>query len=39
MFEELLRRLPALALASSEPPARRPSNFITGLESLPVTIR
>jgi cytochrome P450 family 142 subfamily A polypeptide 1 len=36
MFEELLPRLPGLRLASDAPPPRRPSNFIVGLESLPV---
>jgi cytochrome P450 family 142 subfamily A polypeptide 1 len=39
LFEELLARLPTLALASDEPPSRRPSNFITGIESLPVLVR
>lgn len=38
MFEELLRRMPGLALASDAPPPRRPSNFITGLASLPVEL-
>ena len=38
VFEELLRRLPALELASEEPPRRRPSNFITGIEALPVAV-
>jgi cytochrome P450 family 142 subfamily A polypeptide 1 len=38
MFEELLRRLPRVELASDEPPPRRPSNFIVGLESLPVRV-
>jgi cytochrome P450 family 142 subfamily A polypeptide 1 len=37
MFEQLLRRLPDLALADGGPPPRRPSNFITGIEALPVT--
>jgi cytochrome P450 family 142 subfamily A polypeptide 1 len=36
MFEELLRRLPDLELASDEPLPRRPSNFICGIESMPV---
>ncbi len=35
-FEELVRRMPTLALADAEPPPRRPSNFICGLEHLPV---
>jgi cytochrome P450 family 142 subfamily A polypeptide 1 len=39
LFEELLHRLPSLALAGDEAPPRRPSNFITGLESLPVEMR
>ncbi len=38
MFEELIRRLPDLELASDEPPPRRPSNFITGFERIPVRI-
>jgi cytochrome P450 family 142 subfamily A polypeptide 1 len=36
MFEELLRRLPDLELASSEPLPLRPSNFIVGIEKMPV---
>jgi len=35
-LEELVRRMPTLALVSDEPPPRRVSNFISGLESLPV---
>ena len=35
-FEEALRRLPNLELASSDPPPLRPSNFVSGIESLPV---
>jgi len=35
-FEEALRRLPGLELASSDPPPLRASNFISGIESLPV---
>jgi cholest-4-en-3-one 26-monooxygenase len=38
MFEELLHRLPNLELASSEPPPLRPSNFIVGIEHLPVQV-
>jgi cytochrome P450 family 142 subfamily A polypeptide 1 len=38
MFEELLRRAPGLRLASDAPPPLRPSNFIVGLESLPVRV-
>lgn len=37
MFETLLERLPDLALASAAPLARRHSNFIVGIESMPVT--
>jgi len=36
LFEELLRRWPDIALASSAPLRRRPSNFITGIEEMPV---
>ena len=36
MFEELLRRLPDLALATDAPLPRRPSNFIVGIERMPV---
>jgi cytochrome P450 family 142 subfamily A polypeptide 1 len=36
MFEELLRALPDLELASSDPLPLRPSNFIVGIESMPV---
>lgn len=39
MFETLLERLPDLELASDEPPPLRPSNFIVGYESMPVTFR
>jgi cytochrome P450 family 142 subfamily A polypeptide 1 len=37
MFTELLRRLPDLQLATDDPLPRRASNFITGLETMPVT--
>jgi cytochrome P450 family 142 subfamily A polypeptide 1 len=37
MFERLFARLPDLALASDDPPPRRSANFISGIESLPVT--
>ncbi|MAI80663.1 MAG: cytochrome P450 [Deltaproteobacteria bacterium] len=37
MFEELNRRLPDLQLATDEKLPMRPSNFITGIESMPVT--
>ncbi|MDX1649232.1 MAG: cytochrome P450 [Myxococcota bacterium] len=36
MFEELLRRLPDLTLDAEEPLPMRPSNFITGIERMPV---
>jgi cytochrome P450 family 142 subfamily A polypeptide 1 len=39
LLEELLPRMPGLALASDEPPPLRASNFISGLESLPVECR
>lgn len=38
-FEELLRRMPALELADAAPPPRRASNFICGIEHLPVEWR
>jgi cytochrome P450 family 142 subfamily A polypeptide 1 len=37
MFEQLFARLPDLALATRESLPRRASNFISGLESMPVT--
>jgi cholest-4-en-3-one 26-monooxygenase len=37
MFERIFERLPDLALSAPGPFERRPSNFISGLESLPVT--
>jgi len=36
MFEVLLERLPDLALASDAPLPLRRSNFIVGIESMPV---
>jgi cytochrome P450 family 142 subfamily A polypeptide 1 len=36
MFETLLERLPDLTLASDGPLPRRPSNFIVGIEHMPV---
>jgi len=39
MFEELLRRIPHLELVGSDPPPVRASNFISGIESLPVECR
>jgi cholest-4-en-3-one 26-monooxygenase len=38
-LEELVHRMPELALASDDPPPRRVSNFISGIESLPVAWR
>jgi cytochrome P450 family 142 subfamily A polypeptide 1 len=35
-FEEALRRLATLELVSDAPPPQRPSNFVSGIESLPV---
>jgi cytochrome P450 family 142 subfamily A polypeptide 1 len=36
LFEELFRRFPDIELATSEPLPLRPSNFIVGLERMPV---
>ena len=36
MFERLLVRLPDMKLGTDEPLPRRPANFISGLESMPV---
>jgi cytochrome P450 family 142 subfamily A polypeptide 1 len=36
MFEELSRRLPDLELATDDPLPQRASNFITGIEAMPV---
>ncbi len=36
MFEELMRRLPDIELATDEKLPLRPSNFIVGIESMPV---
>ena len=36
LFEEVLRRMPDIELASDAPLRRRPSNFITGIEEMPV---
>jgi cytochrome P450 family 142 subfamily A polypeptide 1 len=38
MFEELLARMPDLELAAEEPVPYRNSNFITGIEEMPVRI-
>jgi cytochrome P450 family 142 subfamily A polypeptide 1 len=39
LLEEVLRRMPGLTLATSEPPPLRASNFISGLETLMVEAR
>jgi cytochrome P450 family 142 subfamily A polypeptide 1 len=39
MFEELLARIPNLALVSDELPPRRASDFVCGFEAMPVQIR
>jgi cytochrome P450 family 142 subfamily A polypeptide 1 len=39
LVEEAVQRLPDLALATDDPPPLRASNFISGLESLPVACR
>jgi cholest-4-en-3-one 26-monooxygenase len=36
MFEALLRRMPDITLATDDPLPLRPSNFIVGIESMPV---
>jgi cytochrome P450 family 142 subfamily A polypeptide 1 len=36
MFDELLARIPDMELATDEEPPMRPSNFITGIERMPV---
>ncbi|QCQ93638.1 cytochrome P450 [Rhodococcus sp. SGAir0479] len=36
LFQRLLARLPDMALATSEPLPRRPANFVSGLEQMPV---
>jgi cytochrome P450 family 142 subfamily A polypeptide 1 len=36
MFERLLARLPDMALADDAEPPRRPANFVSGFESMPV---
>jgi len=38
MFEELVRTLPDLELVDEARPPHRPSNFITGIETLPVRL-
>jgi cytochrome P450 family 142 subfamily A polypeptide 1 len=39
LFEELLRRMPDVELATDEPLPMRPSNFIVGVEKMPVRFR
>jgi cytochrome P450 family 142 subfamily A polypeptide 1 len=39
MFQELMRRLPDLSLESDDPLPIRPSNFIIGIEQMPVVFR
>jgi cholest-4-en-3-one 26-monooxygenase len=39
IFEELVRTLPNLELVSAEEPRRRASNFVVGIEELPVRVR
>jgi cytochrome P450 family 142 subfamily A polypeptide 1 len=38
VFEELLDRLPSLQLVDRVEPKRRPANFVSGFESLPVRV-
>ncbi|MEY2398447.1 MAG: cholest-4-en-3-one 26-monooxygenase [Actinomycetota bacterium] len=38
MFEQLLERVPDLAPASADEPPYRPANFISGYETLPVSL-
>lgn len=39
MFEEIVQRVSEVALASSEPLPLRPSNFIVGIEHMPVRLK
>lgn len=39
MFEQLFRRLPNLELMSEDEPGYRPANFVSGYETLPVSLR
>jgi cytochrome P450 family 142 subfamily A polypeptide 1 len=39
VFGEILRRMPDLELLDQDPPPRRASNFISGIEKLPVACR
>lgn len=36
MFERLLERIPAMELVTDAPLPRRPANFVTGIEAMPV---
>ena len=36
LFEEVLARMPDIRFANDEPLERRPNNFITGIEKMPV---
>jgi len=38
MFEEIVRELPMLEFASADPVPLRPSNFIVGIEEMPVRV-
>ncbi len=38
MFQEIVRRIPTCELVSDAPLPRRPSNFITGFEAMPVRV-
>jgi len=37
LFEEIFTRMPDIRFANEEPLKRRPNNFITGIEEMPVT--
>ncbi len=39
MFDEIVRELPNLGLATADPLPMRPSNFIVGIEEMPVVTR
>ena len=39
MFDRLIERLPDLRLASDARPPMRPSNFIVGIEEMPVVFK
>ena len=38
MFEQLLSRLPDMVLVDDGPLRRRPANFVSGLEEMPVKL-